>query len=495
MRRGLAWLSVTTLGACVYFNAWYDANRAFDDGLDQIGRSNAAARVSFDTVIAITSRIVADHPDSKYADDAAILKTRSELHNSLWESAGESARTARSLTSDPEIESLATGLEGVARRRLGENEVADSLLTESLAGPLSPDDRALILFNRGLALQQMDHPERAVEDLSAAGELLDLTAQGRLNLALALRSVGQYRESADLSAQLLASEPTDMRSALYTHVDSLSRLAPKDVEAAVATLLEAPNVPSARAAAYHLVVGEARQYAGEIEAALVSFDAAIEAASTSTIAADASYQALKIHLGWAAEPEDVTRALEYASSARRATRTVWRRDAQRIDEVGRQFDGLMQAYASRGRSAAEALLRAAELATSDLHSPALARGLYLLYLDSAPDSPWAAKAALGALAASGYEPRQTWVEDRGEATDAELRAMLAALPATDPYRKSLTGDTPVEDSDSTYLFAERDLRRRIDEIETLLTPEVTAPAAPAPPPADTAAVESQEVPE
>lgn len=479
MRRRLALVPVAALSACVYFNAWYDANRDFDEGLDRLGENNsAAARVSFDSVIAITGRIVENHPDSKYADDAAILKARSELHRELWESAAESARTARALTSDAEIEHLASGLEGVARRELGEFAVADSLLSKSLSGRLEADDRALFLLNRGLARLEADRAREAVEDLTAAGELVDLSAQGRLNLAVGLRDVGQYGESAALSTRLLATEPVNMRSPLYLHVDSLSRLAPQEVVESVTMLADDPDTPPTQRAAYQLVVGRSWLHAGQPQAALESLDAAIASAPTSSIAADASHHAMKLRLAGATSPADVTRSLEYSRMAGRATQADLRTEAEYLGQSARLFSGLVEAYESRGASAAEAAFRAAEIAGTHLGAPALARGLYLLYLESDPDSPWAAKAMLGALRASGHPPSPSWVEDRGAATDAELREALSALPVTDPYRRSLAEGMGAVADDSTFLYAERELSRRLDEIQVLLGPDVTPVIAP-----------------
>ena len=80
--RSFRLLPIALLAGCVYFNAMYDANREYDAGLASLQeQATVTARVQFDSVIAKTGRIVEGHPDSKYADDAAILKTRAELHN------------------------------------------------------------------------------------------------------------------------------------------------------------------------------------------------------------------------------------------------------------------------------------------------------------------------------------------------------------------------------------------------------------------------------
>jgi len=151
--KGTAPLILGLVAGCVYFNAMYDANREYDEGIRALQeRSQLSARVKFDSVIAKTGRIIEDHPDSKYADDAALLKTRSELHNQQWESAVESSRIAAELSDDAGQAALADGLGAVALRQLGETAEADSLLTRALDAGVEGDDRALFLFERGLCL-------------------------------------------------------------------------------------------------------------------------------------------------------------------------------------------------------------------------------------------------------------------------------------------------------------------------------------------------------
>ncbi|MGW8283270.1 MAG: hypothetical protein ACWGON_08220, partial [Gemmatimonadota bacterium] len=89
---GMAVGAAVLSSACVYYNAMYDAGNAYDAGVDALQEGNAnAARLQFDSVIAKTDRIVRRHPGSKWADDAALLKARSEINNKLWAAAYESA--------------------------------------------------------------------------------------------------------------------------------------------------------------------------------------------------------------------------------------------------------------------------------------------------------------------------------------------------------------------------------------------------------------------
>lgn len=465
-------LALTVFGGCVYFNAMYDANREYDAALESLQeQSEVTARVQFDSVIAKTARVIEDHPGSKYADDAAILKTRAELYSKMWESAVETSIQAEAFAGSPRNRAVAVGLRGVAWRELGSYGEADSLLSLGLSEDIAADDEALFLFQRGLARQALGLSDQAALDLEAAANSLDLSFEGSLSLTIALRDIGEYGRSAEVAARLLATANPNPQDPLYLHVDSLGVLAPSTVDSMAASLLTAAAVPATRMAAYHLISGRARLGLGLEADALISFDAAVEEAANSQAGADAAYYATELRLRDATRPEDVTALLGSYPVARRVGNREMRERVNRWESASAEFEGLIAAYEGRGTSAAEAILRAAELAQIDLEALALARGSYLLYLELVPDSRWAAKAIYGALSVSGHQPDPSWVNDRGPDTDDELRNRLGSLPADDPYRLAFA---PAEDrgimADSMYVLAEADLRRRLMEIRMLFDP-------------------------
>jgi tetratricopeptide (TPR) repeat protein len=465
-------ISTAVLGGCVYFNAMYDANRQYDAALGSLRKqSDVQARVEFDSVIAKTGRIIEGHPGSKYADDAAILKTRAELHRRMWESAVETSVRAEELAGSPKIRAVALGLRGTARRELGQVRAADSLLSLGLAGKVDADDEALFLFQRGLAREQLGRSDDAAVDLEAAANSVNLSPEGSLTLSVALREIGQYRRSAEVAARLLATASPNTESPLYLHVDSLSVLAPAVVDSMAGALASSAGAIGPRLAAYRLIAGRARFHQGRVADALASFDEAMGEAPNSQAGADAAFYAIELRLQVADRPEDVTALLGSFALARRAGTREMRSRNQRWEQASLEFEGLMGAYASRGESAAEAVLRAAEVANVDLEALRLARGCYLRYLELVPASRWAAKAIYGALSVTGHPPDPEWVADDGEATDRELRSRLADLPADDPYRLALDGTGGGDFmADSMYVLAEADLRRRLIEIRTLFNP-------------------------
>ena len=468
--RQLPVLAVVTAVAagCVYFNAMYDAGQAYDAGMEALQEEREqAARQQFDSVIAKTGRIVSNHPNSKYADDAAFLKTRSELHNKLWEAAAVSAQYARQLATGSSDSALASGLQGVASVQLGKDLLADSLLTLALAADLAEDDRANLLFHRGLARLRLGKPSEAASDLEAASRQINLTREARLDLARALFQIEDYARSAEVTADLLrADEFGQLSEAGLVHADTLARTAPKELDPQLAQLLADEGIRPVKRSLLQLLRGRTLEQLGQHDAALAVLDSSANVGATSRWAPQASLLASQIRLRNASAPEQIAEAIPGLERATRAGDAMTRETAVPLAAAANQFDSYTRAWRDRGASAAEAALRGGELAGSELGSPAVARGMYLKYLELAPESPWTAKALYGALAYSGYRPG-TWVRDEGAATDAELVARLEALPSSDPYRQAITGAGRDSWADSAYVLAEVDLENRIMEIRML----------------------------
>ncbi|MEJ2481861.1 MAG: hypothetical protein P8049_01685 [Gemmatimonadota bacterium] len=492
----LAMVLTTAAGGCVYFNAMYDAGQAYDAGMTSLQEErDQLARQQFDSVIAKAGRIVSNHPSSKYADDAAFLKTRAELHNKLWESAFNSADYARQLSRRSRDSALAAGLKGIAAVQLERPWLADSLLTSALEAELAADDRANILFHRGLARLQLDRPADAATDLEDAARQINLTREARLDLARALLQIGDYERSVEVTTELLrADEFGQLSEAEIAHVDTLAHRAPERLDASLGALLQEEMMRPARRSLVQLLRGRALEELADYGAALAVLDSSASAGATSRWAPQASLLASQIRLRLATDPDQVSATVPDLERATRAGDALTRETAVPLASAAARFRDYTQAWRDRGASAAEGALRGAELAGTELESPAVARGLYLKYLELAPDSPWTAKAIYGALAYSDYRPGG-WVQDAGEVTDAQLVARLESLPASDPYRQAITGTVQDSWSDSAYVLAESDLEDRIIEIRMLFDTTVvrvrrdSLPVEPAPAAGDSVAGE------
>lgn len=468
MKRRLLLPAVLLLAsACVYYNSVYDAEQAYERAEERRREGRPAeADVAYDSVIAKTDRVIVKHPESKHAVTAAILKARAELARDYPEAAVETTARVADLTEDPALLGLAAGLEGVARRQLGDLEAADRLLTRALESDPGAEDRALFAFHRGLARLAAGRPEQAAEDLEAAGRQERLSPDVRLDLARGLAEVGQRENAVRLTDELLReSRVFGLPRGMDAHLDSLVRRAPGEVETAFSRQLEdAPPDPAKEALLRHYV-GRARELRGDRAGALEAYRAAWSDGQ-GRYAAEAAYRWARTHIRSAERPTDVVATRDALLAARGVQEAYLTADVARLGSAVDEFASLVEAYETRGATAAEAALRAAEIAGSVLGARRVARGLYLRYLDLAPESEWRAKAIAGAMLHADY-PAGAWAEDEGADTDARLMARLSSLPASDPYRVSLQ-DLPRDAGiDSAYVEAERELRRRILQIRML----------------------------
>lgn len=454
--------------ACVYYNAMYDAGNAYDAGVDAMQEGQASsARTQFDSVIAKTDRILRSHSDSRWADDAALLKTRSEINNKLWEAAFQSSSLALRLSGSSKDSATSLGLGGIAALQTDRPFQSDSMLSQALDGNISSDDRATFLFYRGLARLEIGLPSEAANDLQTASEQIDLTREARLELARALRQIEQYDRSTDVTVDiLLANEFASLSLAERAQVDSLSESAPAVFEPALRELLTTPDLQPAVLTMLQTLRGQALENLGDREAAVAALDAAAGAGPNNRWAQEASLRASVIRIHNASKPADIVETIPALNLAQASPSSGIADTARQMARSAMLFDEFTRAWESRGSSAAEAALRSAELAGSELQSPAVARGLYLKYLELAPESPWAPKAIYGALSFAGHQPGD-WVRDEGADTDRELLGRLDAIPADNPYRVALLEDLQNDWNDSTYVLAEVDLEARISEIQML----------------------------
>ncbi|MGW8283903.1 MAG: hypothetical protein ACWGON_11440, partial [Gemmatimonadota bacterium] len=344
---------------------------------------------------------------------------------------------------------------------------ADSMLSRALEGDLKNDDRATFLFNRGMARLELGLTSDAAVDLQTAANEIELTREARLELSRALRQMGQYERSAEVTIDVMMEVPFGaLTRAERAQVDSLSTVAPGELEPRVAALLARDDLEPATRTMLETVEGMALEDLGERDSAVAILDVAATAGNTNRWAQEASLRAAMIRIGNARDPDQITQTIPGLESAKLSPNAGVRDTATLLARAAVLFGDFTDAWETRGSSAAEAAMRAAELAGGDLQSPAVARGLYLKYLELAPASPWAVKAIFGALAYSGHEPGD-WVRDEGSVTDRALLARLDSIPADNPYRLAVDESTDDVWADSSYVLSEVDLQRRILEIQML----------------------------
>ncbi len=479
---------------CVYYNAMYNAKADYARARRQSAENSvASARVSYDSVIAKTTRILTRHPDSKWADDAALLKSRSELARELWLAAATSADLARTTTRDSALWHTAAGLEGVARGRLEEPSASDSLLSLALSGDLESEDRAYFLHSRGQARLALGHSEAAAADLRSAVSVVALSQSAGLDLSRALVGTGDYAEAAEIIAEVLATDPAPAANMpLRAQVDTLTRLDPQSVDAVLAARLESGTLAGAKRSLHLLLRGHAMAAQGNEVGALAQYEASVEAAPRTRAGAEAAFYVARLRTRNATTAAELSDQLGNLQIAQALAGQRIRTPALSLMASVRLFDDLIGAHSSRGASAAEALLRAAEVASEQIGARRVARSLYEQYVLESPPPAWRSKAILAALTLPETEGAAA---EAGSLTNAALRQLLAGLPEDDPYMRA-TNRVSDARSDSAYSAAEIALAARIVEIRALFDPSVRKePTDSIPSPSDTTGADGVETPE
>lgn len=479
--------------SCVYYNTMYDAEQAYDRAVEQSRRGERAqANVQYDSVIARTDRVITRHSDSKHAAPAALMKARAEIAREHWEEAATTAAGVAALTEDPRLLGVAAGLEGIALSKQDEFSEAERLLSRGIESEPSDADRALFHLHRGITRLNQGEPDLAAEDLAAASGQERLAPEVRLDLARGLSDAGRHQEAILVTAEIVRDDRLasfgNFGSAMDAHLDTLAHRAPEAFGAALEEQLSESELAGTKQALLHYYRGLTRELSGARDGALAAYDSA--RVREGRYAAEAEYRAARLRIETARRPADIVEARQGLVRARGIPEPAVAAEVARLARQAEEFADLVEAYETRGASAAEAALRAAEVAGGQLGARRVARGLYLRYLDLAPDSRWQAKAIAGAIVHADW-PAGEWAGDRGDETDERLRSRLASLPTSDPYRVSLHDLPGGIDTDSAYVESERDLRRRLVEIRMLYdttavlvepTPTDDADDEPQPPP-------------
>jgi hypothetical protein len=422
------------LGGCVYYNGMYNTKRLAGSArkAERDGRAFEANNL-WGQVVTRAESLVARHPDSKYVDEALVLKGLALSRLKQCQAAVAPLGRVSLLPPDAEVTEEASLALGRCQLELGDPAVAEIMfarVVESEDPVLRREARLL----RGRALRLSGRHEEAlaaldgVEDPAAGTErLLSLAGAGRRDAALALAdSLLAQRDTAarwdsiavavgradplaasSLVDRLVARKETVPQVGAQLLLDDGVRLAPVD---------------SARAEARF------RQVAAMKEAGDVGERARL-ALTRQRLARTASV----------AELRTVVAELDQRAAARS---TAAAEAGQLRDQGGRVLAAADSAQAG-GAQADLRLFLAAEAARDSLGAPALAASLFRTIVEVLPESPYAPKAI---LAGTALDP--AWGES--------VVPLLQERYALSPYAALVRGEEPYgyrELEDSLQIFA------------------------------------------
>lgn len=404
--RALAVLVLATMGGCAYYNALYNAQRAFEEAERHAleGRSGVAAS-TYSTAVQKAKRSYERDKDGRWADDALLLIARAQFGRGSYTDVHEPLRALLEFSRDASMRAQAHAYLGAAQLRLGRPESAAVHLDSALASP-SPA--------RGFASLWRARSRRLSGD--TAGAMADLkeafSAPGRTGIDARLEQINwamldaQPASAAEAFGSLLADPRsrgwTDSLRSLITV--SAARWGADEVRRMTAAALQAPWPGAARDSLLLFRAALAAE-AGDYDVAEAEARALASGASTGV--ADLARLA---NARWQVQRAETLADLGEARSL--LVSAVGNQEA--VDLVrGIRVVGVLIERAERNGQAL-GLFAAAEHARDQLRAPALARRLFIAYADMVPEALWAPKAL---LAAAALEPTESDMADIRERLD------------------------------------------------------------------------------
>jgi hypothetical protein len=426
-------LAALLLGGCVYYNGMYNTKRLAGSArkAEREGR-NFEANNLWGQVVTRAESLVARHPDSKYVDEALVLKGVALAKLNQCPSAVAPLGRASLLPAGAELTEEAALALGRCQLQLGDPAVAGAMLAK-LADSHDPLRRRDARVLRARALRLSGQPDEAVAVLA---DLKDNRSTDERLLALA----AAHRRDATLA---LADSMLVARDSTFrwdTVVVAVGREDPIIASGLVDRLNRRPGVAAATRA--RLLLDDALRLAPHDSAqAEARLHQVVQVGPETEPAQRARLRLTRLSLSRAATPEDLRAAARELGEQARTEGAVGA-EAEQLRSAVTQILLALDSVAGRSPQADLYLFLAAETARDSLASPVLAASLFRTVIDSLPESPYAPKAVLAG---------------RGLGADwAEWALGLFHGPyAASPYAAYLRGDEPygyqeLEDSLQTF---------------------------------------------
>ena len=427
-------LAAALLGGCVYYNGMYNTKRLAGSArkAERDGRTFEANNL-WGQVVTRAESLVARHPDSKYVDEALVLKGVALARLNQCDAAVAPLGRVSLLPADAEVTEEASLALGRCQLQLGDPAVAEIMFARA-AESEDPVRRREARLLRGRALRMTGRHEEAVAALEGLSD--PHAANERL---LALAGARRHEAALALADSMLATRDTAAR--WDTMVVAVGREDPATASALVDRLEDRPDTPATTRARLFLEDGLRLASVDSVHA-----ESRLRQAAQADSAGDAGERA-RLTL----TRLSLTRATSVSELPPIATALDERIERKGVlaGEAGQLRESVARILAagdSASAGAAQAdlhLFLAAETARDSLAAPALAATLFRTIVEATPDSPYAPKAIL-----AGQILDPVWGES--------ALPLLEARYAGSPYVAFLQGAEPYgyrELEDSLQSFA------------------------------------------
>lgn len=453
-------IASSAVTGCVYFNALYNANRLYDQGVREIEEGREGSGYStLGMAIEKAERIAVSKPNSRWADDAVRLVARSRLLREEWEEAADASGRLLEYATSHEDSAEAAGYLGVARVNLGDPLAADSLLSLAIDVEEAPRQRAELLAYRGRARTELGDYDAADEDLQLVTTLMPTWVPPRIDYVRLLTDNGRGDKAAVEFGTLLTLAFTAREERQV--VDLAVYVAESDPAAAVKGLqaIEGSTLIPNNQAELLKLRADLETSLGNVQDGRGDYRLTVAVAPESRAAAEAQLNLVMMEL------QTISTEEEFDSLLLIMDATLARPGGRRSPEVRDLQEVFVRVdyWLSVGNIG---LMSAGETLRDRLQAPLLARRVFLRYADEQSQSVWAPKAILAALYLTPLDSGLPATEQPGA---EQLRQRLTDNYLDSPYVQALVGG-----GESRYSYEELELglRRQLERMDSLADQEV-----------------------
>ena len=428
-------LALLLLGGCVYYNGMYNTKRLAGSArsAERDGRTFEATNL-WGQVVTRADSLVTRHPDSKYVDEALMLKGTALARLGQCPSAVPLlAKVSQVRASEDAVEDAYLSL-GRCQLELGDPGAAEIAVANALRSS-EPERRREARLVHARALRLTGHPTEAAAVLDSLSG--DRVADERL---LAFAAAGRHDDAIRIADSLLARP--DSGRVWDSLVAQVGRADPVTASHIVDRLVERPGTPVPSQTRWLIEDGERLQSVDTARASARLTQAAQIGANTPA-GISAGVVLVRTRVASAAAVADLAEPIKVLDSL--AELSGESGEAGQLQAVLHRIRESADSSTARAAMADMRLFLAAEIARDTLTAPRLAGSLFRQVADDWPDSPYAPKAL---LALGMVDP--AWADS--------ARTLLAGRYAASPYVAYVQG-TPLPEyqalEDSLQAFSIR----------------------------------------
>ncbi len=359
-----------TLTGCVYFNTFYNAKKEFNQAEKYRKQSGTGSQSNYKNAIEKSLKVIENHPNSKYYDDALYVVAASYYHTQQYSKAERRFRELLANYPDSKFAKQSMVYLAQAKLKLSDHDAAIELFEEIFAGDYDKSYKADAAMELGLYHIEEKDPERArgyflsVRD-SLGNETQKLTAQRYI--ADSYFEGFNFSDALKAYLQVLGMKPNkDVRyHAMHSAAICSYRLQRINDGLDYLKELSKDEIYYDSLGAIQLTMALGYEYAGDLPQAEVLYDQVATTASNANWVTDANYQ---LGLIYQFDYDDLPAAKEYYDKAIRGNQSLESgKDAlQRSADIAKLQ--MIESKQKANREAAEKAKKEAEEKKADTSS-------------------------------------------------------------------------------------------------------------------------------